>query len=34
MTESKSKDIFYGVMKEKLKILFEKAIADDKKKAT
>ena len=32
MTESKSKDIFYGVMKEKLKILFEKAIADDKKK--
>jgi len=32
LTESKSKDIFYNVMKERLKTLFEKAIADDKKK--
>jgi len=32
LTESKSKDIFYNVMKDKLKTLFEKAIADDKKK--
>jgi hypothetical protein len=32
LTESKSKDIFYNAMKERLKILFEKAIADDKKK--
>lgn len=32
LTESKSKDIFYNVMKDRLKVLFEKAIADDKKK--
>lgn len=32
LTESKAKEIFYIVMKERLKILFEKAIADDKKK--
>lgn len=32
ITESRSKDIFYNVMKERLKVLFEKAIADDKKK--
>jgi len=32
LTESKSKDIFYSVIKERLKNLFEKAIADDKKK--
>jgi len=32
LTESKAKEIFYIVMKERLRILFEKAIADDKKK--
>lgn len=32
LTESKSKDIFFVVMKDRLKVLFEKAIADDKKK--
>jgi hypothetical protein len=32
ITEGRSKDIFYNVMKERLKVLFEKAIADDKKK--
>ena len=32
LTESKSKDIFYNAMKQRLKTLFEKAIADDKKK--
>mmetsp|Transcript_67168 Transcript_67168/g.98279 ORF Transcript_67168/g.98279 Transcript_67168/m.98279 type:complete len:1088 (+) Transcript_67168:74-3337(+) len=32
LTEFRSKDIFYNVMKDRLKNLFEKAIADDKKK--
>jgi len=32
ITESRSRDIFYIVMKDRLKTLFEKAVADDKRK--